>query len=144
FSNGLATITATTGSSGQASASFTANTQAGSYSVTASVAGVGTPASFSLANVAGAPAAITATGGNNQTPPVGSAFASPLQVTVTDQYGNPVGGAGVTLTAPAGGASGTFSNGKASITVTTSASGVASATFTANTTTGGYGVTAAV
>ena len=48
---GTATATAVTNSSGVATApAFTANGTAGSYTVTASVSGVGTPASFSLTN----------------------------------------------------------------------------------------------
>jgi hypothetical protein len=51
FSNGLATYTTTTNSSGIApSLAFTANSTFGSYSVTAAVSGVATPASFSLTN----------------------------------------------------------------------------------------------
>jgi hypothetical protein len=65
-----------------------------------------------------------------------------LQVTVADKYGNPVSGVSVTFTAPASGASGTFSNGKNSITVTTNASGVASEQFTANKSKGKYQVKA--
>jgi uncharacterized repeat protein (TIGR01451 family) len=142
FSNGDTTITVTTDASGLAGATLTANTTAGSYSVTATVGGVATPASFSLTNEAGAPAAITATGGDNQSTPVGTAFASALQATVTDQYGNPVSGVRVTFKAPSSGASGTFSKGKASIKVTTDSSGVASATFTANKIKGTYQVEA--
>jgi hypothetical protein len=50
----LSSTTATTNSSGVASVTATANGSVGSYSVTASVAGVGTPASFSLTNNASA------------------------------------------------------------------------------------------
>jgi hypothetical protein len=52
FANGLTTYTATTNSSGIAtSLIFTANSTAGSYSVTAGVAGVANLASFSLTNL---------------------------------------------------------------------------------------------
>jgi hypothetical protein len=51
FANGTATTTATTNSSGVGTAStFTANSTAGSYSITASVSGVSTNARFSLTN----------------------------------------------------------------------------------------------
>jgi hypothetical protein len=142
FSNGQTSITVTTNTSGIASVAFTANTKAGSYKVTATVPGVATPASFTLTNKAGPPVSITVTGGNNQTTPIGTAFASPLQVTVTDKYGNPVSGVSVTFTAPSSGASGTFSNGQTSITVTTNASGIASVKFTADKNKGTYNVKA--
>jgi hypothetical protein len=48
----LSSLTATTGSNGQASVMATANAIAGSYTVTTSIAGVASPASFSLTNEA--------------------------------------------------------------------------------------------
>jgi hypothetical protein len=51
FPGGATTVNASTNASGVATApAFTANNQAGGYSVTASVSGVSTPASFSLTN----------------------------------------------------------------------------------------------
>src|SRR5439155_20848242 len=74
---------------------------------------------------------------------VSTAFAVPLGVTVRDAGNNPLSGVNVTFTAPGSGASGIFSNSTATITVATNASGVASAPFTANATTGGpYNVAA--
>jgi uncharacterized repeat protein (TIGR01451 family) len=55
FSNGQTTYTAATNSSGQASATFTANATVGSYTVTATVAGASSPANFSLSNTAAPP-----------------------------------------------------------------------------------------
>jgi hypothetical protein len=50
---GRTTVTITTGSNGVAKApAFTANRVAGSFSVTASVHGVSSPASFNLTNLA--------------------------------------------------------------------------------------------
>ena len=61
-----------------------------------------------------------------------------------DSGGNPISGLSVTFTAPASGASGTFS-GSATANVITNASGVATApALTANNQTGGYTVTAMV
>jgi uncharacterized delta-60 repeat protein len=141
FSNGSASITVTTNSQGVASVAFTANTIAGSYSVKAAAAGLTTQVSFNLTNTAGAAAAIAVTGGNNQSTAIGTAFASPLHVTVTDQYGNPVSSSvKVTFTAPTSGASGTF-GGKTTTSVSTS-SGVARAKLTANKTKGDYEVIA--
>src|SRR5439155_14620423 len=58
--------TATTNAAGQASKSVTANGSAGSYTVTAAAPGVATPASFTLTNNPGAPAAVPAASGGGQ------------------------------------------------------------------------------
>ncbi len=142
---GLST-SATTNASGVAttSAAFTANGTLGSYSVTATVAGVSTPAIFALTNAIGQPASITATGGTPQSAQINTAFATALTATVKDSGGNLVSGVTVTFTAPPSGASGTFSGKVTSLSVPTNASGVASVTFTANSATGTYYVTASV
>ena len=57
---------------------LTAGTVAGSYTVTATVAGVAGTASFMLTNTAGAAAGIAATGGTGQSTTVNTAFGSPL------------------------------------------------------------------
>jgi hypothetical protein len=133
-SNGLAT-----------SPGFTANGTVGTYTVTAAASGVPVSASFNLTNTTGAPAAITATGGTPQNAPINAAFASPLVATVVDSGQNLVGGAIVTFTAPAMGASGTFANGTNTEMDTTNASGVAtSSVFTANGTSGTDTVMASV
>jgi len=128
------------------SAAFTADTTAGSYTVTAAVSGVSTPASFSLTNNAGAAATITATGGTPQSATVSTAFLTALGATVKDSYGNPVSGASVTFTVVAGasGASGSFATTGTTDVETTNASGVAatSQVLTANATAGGFTVTA--
>src|SRR5262245_43004633 len=84
---------------------------------------------------------ITVTGGHSQSTTVNNAFTSNLQVTVLDASNNPVSGVPVTFTAPASGASATFSGSNVT-TVTTSASGVASVTATANAIAGNYSVSA--
>ncbi len=122
---------------------FTANSKAGSYTVTASVGSVST--GFSLTNNPGPASTISATAGSNQSAAIGTAFTTQLQATVADASGNPVNGVSVTFSAPTTGASGTFSGGSSTAKVATNASGVATApVFTANTTQGGYSVTAAV
>ncbi len=87
---------ATTDSSGVATVTATANGTAGSYSVTASVVGVGTPASFNLTNLAGLPAILIEIGPQQQTTTqtatINTAFADPLELTVEDADGNPVPG----------------------------------------------------
>ena len=137
--------TALTNASGLAtSAVFTANSHAGGpYNVTASVTGVALPASFALTNNPGAASSVAATAGTPQNTTVGTAFASTLQATVTDAFGNPITGVLVTFTAPAQtGPSVTFAGGVN--TATTNGSGVAtSAAITANSHAGGpYNVTA--
>jgi hypothetical protein len=147
FAGGTKTETDTTNASGVAtSTTYTANTTAGAYAVTASATGASTPASFNLTNTAGAAASITATSGTPQSAAFNTAFALPLVATVLDVDSNPVSGATVTFTSPATGASGRFANGTNTDTETTSATGGAtSTTFTANGTVGGpYTVAAKV
>src|SRR5262249_55471041 len=97
---------------------------------------------FNLTNTADSPASITATLGTPQSTVIGTAFNTPLQAQVLDQFGNPVAGASVTFTAPATGPSGTFVG---SNTVLTDANGLATAPDpVANTTAGDFTVTAAV
>jgi hypothetical protein len=85
--------------------------------------------------------------GTPQTATLGSAFATNLQVTLTNSNGCPVttaAGTPVTFSAPSDGASGSFSaSGSSTVTVGADASGtVAAPTFTANDTAGSYTVTA--
>src|ERR1700753_3101046 len=54
-----------------------------------------------------------------QSATVSTAFTNALAVTVKDAGNNPVSGVNVTFTAPGAGASGTFSNATATITVAT-------------------------
>lgn len=139
--------TAATNSNGIAtSASFTANGISGADIVIATVAGVASPATFSLTNAAGAAATIAATNGTPQSAQTGTAFSSPLVAAVLDSASNPVAGVVVTFSAPTTGASGTFANGTTTEMDTTDASGMAtSSTFTANATAGGpYTVTASI
>src|SRR6202034_3663455 len=145
FSNSTATISVMTNASGVASAPFTANaTTGGPYTVTAAATGL-TTVNFSLTNTVGAPSSMTANAGTTpQSAAINTAFAHALAVTVKDSGSNPVSGVNVTFTAPGSGASGKFSNSTNTIVVATNASGVASAPFTANGTSGGpHNVTAA-
>jgi hypothetical protein len=131
---------ATTNSNGQASVTATANTTAGSFVETATVAGVATPANFNLTNTPGAAASVTVVSGSNQSATVGTSFANPLVVVVKDTFGNPVPGVSVTFAGPATGASATLTGSPA----TTGANGQASVTAKANTIAGVYTVTASV
>ncbi|MGA7634179.1 MAG: hypothetical protein WCB11_25715, partial [Terriglobales bacterium] len=141
FANGTGTDTETTNANGMATSStFTADAATGAYTVAATVAGVATPANFSLTNIAGSLISITATSGTPQSSAVNATFPAPLVATVVDGNQNPVVGALVTFEVPATGASGIFAGGVN--TATTNASGVAtSASFTANGSVGTYTVT---
>ena len=136
-------VTATTNASGIATApTFTANSTAGAYAVSAAVTGVGTPASFSLNNIN--PSAIIAQLGNSQQATINTAYPTRLTARVTDSGGIGIAGLVVTFTAPGAGASGTF-GGSSTSTATTNASGDAqSAVFTANATTGSVTFNASV
>ncbi len=143
FAGGL--NTASTNSSGVAtSAAITANTHAGGpYNVSATAATGSATNNFVLTNTAGTPANVAINAGNNQQALINATFVTNLQVTVTDQYGNPVPNAAVTFAAPSSGASGSFQGGGNSIGINASASGVATApNFTANATGGQYTVSA--
>jgi hypothetical protein len=108
-------------------------------------AGGTTAASIALDNRPAAPTTVTAGAGATESTAVGTRFAIPLAVTVTDRHGNPVGGVFVTFSAPGGGAAGTFTGGRRSVRVRTSASGIAVAPgFAANHAAGGYVVEATV
>lgn len=140
FAGGKNTVTATTNPSGQASATLTANGSVGSYSVTATAPGATGTANFQLMNTSAG--TISATGGITQTTAIDTVFALPLTATVMTG-GSAAAGVSVTFAAPTSGATGTFTGGKSTISVTTDSQGNASATVTANGTAGGpYTVTA--
>jgi Bacterial Ig-like domain (group 1) len=114
----------------------------GSKQLATASAGLTSAVSSTFTITAGAAATITVTGGGTQSAPVNTPFAQPLQVTVTDAFGNPVNGAVVTFSAPGSGPSAILSNGGSA---TTDASGHASVTAQANGAAGGpYTVTASV
>ncbi|HKI33564.1 MAG TPA: Ig-like domain-containing protein [Gemmataceae bacterium] len=134
--------TVPTNSSGIATApAFTADQSAGTFQVSASAGAAVT--AFTLSNLAGTPAAIRPLTGMPQSATVATAFA-PLGVLVTDSFGNPVSGAGVTFVPVAGsnGATGTFA-GNASITTDARGVGIAPA-LTAGQTAGRFTVAATV
>jgi uncharacterized repeat protein (TIGR01451 family) len=145
FAGGVTTVKASANAAGVATApAFTANGTPGAYVVTASVSGIGTPASFSLVNI-GPPASIAPTAGTPQSAPAGTAFATALQATVRDAANNLLSGVTVTFTAPPSGASGTFAGDGTTVMALTNAAGVATApTFTANGILASYTVNATV
>ncbi len=134
---------------------FTANTAAGSYTVTAS-SQYGT-VSFSLTNTAtGIPARIVALALKSRSASIMSRYPHPLQVKVLDSGGDPVAGTAVTFTLGSGASSAcgtttsssagaTFTGTGAQATAMTGATGVASSPLlTANSTAGSFTATAAV
>jgi hypothetical protein len=137
--------TATTNASGIAtSSSLTANSQAGAYTVTASVANVTAKANFSLTNLPGPAASVTATAGSGQSTTVNLPFGTALQAVVKDASNNVLSGVTVTFTAPTTGATASF-GGSNSATALTNPSGIATApAMTANGQAGSYSVTASV
>jgi hypothetical protein len=155
--SGANTVTVGTNAAGQAGASaFTANSNAGSYPVTAS-SEYGS-LSFSLTNTAsGVAATIRPAMPASQSATVGRRYAQPLHATVVDAHGNPVDGATVTFTLgtnSGGGGSGgsagastagaSFDSGATQATAITDASGLAtSPRFGANATAGRFTATAA-
>jgi hypothetical protein len=152
--SGSNTVTVGAEASGAVAAPpFTANTTAGSYTVTTS-SQYGTVA-FSLTNTAaGIPARIVPIPLKSRSASVTARYPEPLQVEVLDSAGSPVVGTTVTFTLGSGSASAcgtsssasaSFAGGGAQATATTDASGVAgSPLFTANSTAGSWTATAAV
>lgn len=91
------------------------------------------------------PATLTATVGSNQSATVFTVFQTELRATVTDSSGAPVPGQQVIFSAPASGASATFSGGTNTLSTNTDATGTATAsTLTANSVAGSYVITASV
>ncbi len=120
-------------------------TTAGSRTITATDTTLATvTATATITISAGPPASLVANAGTTpQSAPLNTAFATPLAVTVTDTFGNPVSGITVSFTAPTTGATGSFTGFGSSATAVTNASGVATApAFTANGAVGSYTVTA--
>jgi hypothetical protein len=117
---------------------ITANHIEGTFTVTATVAGVASPTDFTLTNTA-IPATIRPIAGTPQHATVNTAYQKALQARVTDSHGKPVAGITVAFELP-GGASGTFAG---SADVVTNSKGVAIApTLTANTEAGAFTVDA--
>jgi hypothetical protein len=166
FPDGQSAVTVMTNSGGEAVApALRANDIAGSYTVTATLGNTST--TFTLTNIAGAPADVAVVGGGSQVAHVSSKYAERFQVLVTDRFGNPVPGVLVSFAVPKSGPSGTFAAGSVGstnglvlagggaspqgiailigATVPTNALGIATApTFTANHRRGHFSVTATV
>ena len=125
---------AITGSTGEASTSYTLPTKAQNLVVTASDGSVKTTASE--ASVAGAASKIAIVSGNNQSANPNTLLPNMLIVSVVDKYGNAVSGYTVTFTD--NGAGGTFST----TTPITNSFGQASVSYTTGSTAGTVTITA--
>jgi len=137
FTNGgnSNTVTFTAADGGMAATVVNLQTT-GVQSITAADSSNATIEGTLSTNVANGPAGNLSLTGTPQATPVGQPFSQPLQVTVTDVYGNPVPNQKVTFTAPTSGAGATLS----STTAYTNSQGVAYITATANGTAGAYQV----
>ena len=113
-------------------------TTTGTITVTASAAGLKS-VSFPEYSVAGPPASVAVSGGNNQSAPAGTTLPQALTVIVADPYGNPVSGAAVTF--DDGGAQGVFLNPNPG---NTGSNGAASQMYTLPQTPGTVNITANV
>ena len=134
----MSTATSTTNSSGRASSTLTLGTTAGTNTVTASVAGVGTPATFSATGTSGPATTVAISSGNNQNGTVGAVLGSAFVAVVTDNYGNPKSGITVNWSVISGGGSLSSASGL------TDSSGLSSSTLTLGTTAGTNTARAAV
>jgi VCBS repeat-containing protein len=98
---------ASTGTDGRATASWTLGAAAGQQRVQAQVSGTDVPATllvkFNASAVSGSGSALVVVSGDNQTAPVRSALADSLVVKVADALGNPVAGVEVQWAAVGGG-----------------------------------------
>jgi len=118
----LTPSTLVTDSSGKAHVSYQLPNTPGKVIVMANSAGM---KAVRFGETASTPAAVTVSGGNNQTGPAGSQLPQPLAVLVTDSTAHPV--SGVSVTFDDGGAGGVFSNGTV---VVTNSSGIAQNSYT--------------
>jgi hypothetical protein len=128
---------ATTGSNGDASASYTLPTVAKLLSLTATYSTL--RVNFGETSVAASPATLKIVSGNNQTAAPNTQLPKPLVVLVSDQYNNPV--SGVSVTYSDNGAGGKFSP---SNSVTTNARGQASVNYTTGSKSGAITITGSV
>ena len=108
----------TTDAQGDASTRWKLGTAVGAQTLTATVAGLATPATVAATVSAGAPASLTATAGNAQTGAVGATLPNRPTVTVRDAGNNPVPGVQVNFAVTGGGGTGSGA-------ATTDANGVA-------------------
>jgi acetyl esterase/lipase len=137
--SGATSAVSVTNSSGVATApGLIANSTVGPLSVTASANGVSAAFSLTITQQT-TPTSLAIVSGNNQSIVEGGTAATPLAVSVTNQYGQTIPGLTVTFSSAAGGSFG----GAPTAAVVTNSSGIATApALTANSTIGPLSVTA--
>jgi hypothetical protein len=111
------------------------NKAASGYRISATAGGLTIDNSAAFTIAAAAPATLTVSGGNNQAGAIALLLGSPLSVTVTDAFGNPVAGVGVNWSVGGGGS-------LTSAATTTNSAGVATDTWTLGSLLGAQTVTA--
>ena len=104
------TTTVSTDATGAAHVTWQLGSTAGVQTVNATIAGL-TTLTFTATALAGSAAQITITTGNNQSAAAGTALPVTLSVRLSDAFGNPVAGIGVTFTPSA--TSGSITSGSA-------------------------------
>jgi len=119
---------------GEVSVTATANTVAGPVPLSAQASGILQPLSFTLTNLAAAPAQIAVLGGGGQSTVIGTAFDDPVSVRVTDAFGNPTAEVLVLFEPPASGPGAIL----ADASVSTDEDGIATTTAMANLLVGTY------
>lgn len=133
----LGSASSVTSTQGLATMTWTLGPTAGAQTVRATVAdATGSPLTFSATGSAAAAAAIALAAGSGQSAAINTALANPIQVRVTDQFGNAVAGATVDWAVTSGGGS---VNPTESVS---GADGTASAAWTLGPTLGAQGVQA--
>jgi hypothetical protein len=157
FDGGAPQVTEPTNDSGIAtSPPFAAGETAGTFTATATVAGITAPARFTLRDLALKAPRLSLVGGGSRSAVVGTGFRSRIEVKARDGAGHPLAGATVTFSLGAGstgataggagsggGAGASFAGGAPQATEATNARGIAmSPRFSANTTAGAFTATA--
>ena len=129
-----------TGTATLPAALLKASQRASQYIVVASAGAVSS--NILLINAPGPAASISVSQGAGQQGTISTTLPTSFVALVVDGFGNPAPGVGVTFTAPASGASGTFSGSLTSLTTTNTSGLATAAAFTFNTTAGVLNVVA--
>jgi adhesin/invasin len=129
---------ATTDSLGVATASFKVGSTVGTNTATASLTGVTTPVTFTLATVAGPISTLTKVGTDPTSVIAGDKFGTEVRVRARDSFGNVISNATITFAVTAGGGS------VATASVKTGTDGDAATVFTTGKTVGANTATASV
>lgn len=141
----LSATSVLTDANGLAEVTATANDEAGSYEIAATVDGIAPPATFALTNRLDEGTTVDDGSGDEQQASIGGGFACALVARVADANGDPIAGVAVDFAAPDSGASATLDNGVVTgtnVRAITDENGDAIVAATANDTAGAYVVTA--